>query len=82
MFEYKYLLRENYKFYSQDLLNNLFKHPYTKIEFIVNDLGVSRITASKYLTKLSNDGLLRKERLGTGNYYVNEKLIELLTLKK
>jgi Fic family protein len=82
MFEYKYLLRENYKFYSQDLLINLFKHPYTKIEFIVNDLGVSRITASKYLTKLSNDGLLRKERLGTGNYYVNEKLIELLTLKK
>ena len=82
IFEYKYLLRENYKFYSQDLLNNLFKHPYTKIEFVVNDLGVSRITASKYLTKLSNDGLLRKEKLGTGNYYVNEKLIELLTLKK
>ena len=31
--EYKFLLRDNYKFYSQDLLNNLFKHPYTKIEF-------------------------------------------------
>ena len=82
IFEYKYLLRDNYKFYSQDLLNNLFKHPYTKIEFVVNDLGVSRITASKYLTQLSKDGLLRREKLGTGNYYVNEKLIELLTLKK
>jgi len=81
IFEYKNLLRDNYKFYSQDLLNNLFKHPYTKIEFIENDLGVSRITASKYLTLLSNDGLLKKEKLGTGNYYINVKLLELLTLK-
>ena len=82
IFEYKNLLRNNYKFYSQDLLNNLFKHPYTKIEFIENDLGVSRITASKYLNQLSSDGLLRKEKLGTGNYYINVKLIELLTLKQ
>jgi len=82
IFEFKNLLRDNYKFYSQDLLNNLFKHPYTKIEFVVNDLGVSRITASKYLTQLSKDGHLKREKLGTGNYYVNEKLIELLTLKK
>lgn len=82
IFEYKNLLRDNYKFYSQDLLNNLFKHPYTKIEFIENDLGVSRITASKYLNQLSNDRLLKKEKLGTGNYYINVKLLELLTLKE
>jgi len=76
--EYKNILRNNYKFYSHELLNNLFKHPYTKIEFIENDLGVSRITASKYLNKLAKDGLLKKEKLGTGNYYINEKLIEIL----
>lgn len=81
IFEYKNLLRNNYKFYSQDLLNNLFKHPYTKIEFIENDLGVSRITASKYLNQLAKDKVLKKEKLGTGNYYVNEKLIKILTLK-
>jgi len=81
IFEYKNLLRNNYKFYSQDLLNNLFKHPYTKIEFIENDLGVSRITASKYLNLLAKDNVLKKEKLGTGNYYVNEKLIQILTLK-
>ncbi|NOZ36422.1 MAG: Fic family protein [Chlorobi bacterium] len=78
IFEYKNLLRNNYKFYSQDLLNNLFKHPYTKIEFIEADLGVSRITASKYLNQLAKDGLLKKGKLGTGNYYINEKLIEIL----
>ena len=79
MLKFKNRLRDNYKFYSQDLLNNLFKHPYTKIEFIVNDLNVSRITAANYLNKLSEDGLLRKEKLGTGNYYINEQLFELLS---
>ena len=78
IFEYKNLLRNNYKFYSQDLLNNLFKHPYTKIEFLEADLGVSRVTASKYLNQLAKDGLLKKEKLGTGNYYINERLIEML----
>jgi Fic family protein len=81
MAEMKIQLRDNYKFYSQELLNNMFKHPYTKIEFIVRDLGVSRITAANYLNKLAEDGVLRKEKLGTGNYYVNEKLFALLTAK-
>lgn len=79
MMQFKHTLRNNYKFYSQDLLNNLFKHPYTKIEFIVRDLNVSRITAANYLNKLSEDGSLRKEKLGTGNYYINQPLFELLT---
>lgn len=79
MLDYKHRLRDNYKFYSQDLLNNLFKHPYTKIEFIVNDLGVSRLTAANYLNTLADDRMLRKNKLGTGNYYINEELFELLT---
>ncbi len=79
MLDYKHRLRDNYKFYSQDLLNNLFKHPYTKIEFVVNDLGVSRLTAANYLNKLADDKMLRKEKLGTGNYYINEELFDLLT---
>ena len=79
MLDYKHRLRDNYKFYSQDLLNNLFKHPYTKIEFIVNDVGVSRLTAANYLNTLTDDGMLRKNKLGTGNYYINEELFELLT---
>lgn len=77
--EMQVLLHTRYKFYSQELLNNLFEHPYTKIEFLVRDLGVSRITAANYLNQLAADGVLRKERLGTGNYYVNERLFELLS---
>jgi Fic family protein len=79
MLDYKHRLRDNYKFYSQDLLNNLFKHPYTKIEFVVNDIGVSRLTAANYLNKLADDKMLRKDKLGTGNYYINEELFNLLT---
>jgi len=79
MQEYKIRIRNNYKFYSQDLLNNLFKHPYTKIEFLVNDINVSRITAANYLNKLAEDGLLKKAKIGTGNYYVNEPLFNLLS---
>lgn len=79
MLDFKHRLRANYKFYSQDLLNNLFKHPYTKIEFVVNDLGVSRLTAANYLNKLAADKMLKKNKLGTGNYYINEELFTLLT---
>ena len=76
---YKNKLRDGYKFYSQDLLNNLFKHPYTKIEFLVEDLGVTRLTASTYLNKLSKDGILKKEKIGKGYYFINIELVELLT---
>jgi Fic family protein len=82
MMNYKQSLRNNYKFYSQDLLNNIFKHPYTKIEFVVNDLQISRITAANYLNKLAEDGLLVKQRIGTGNYYINEPLFKLLAKRK
>ena len=79
MMNYKHTLRNNYKFYSQDLLNNLFKHPYTKIEFIQRDLNVSRITAANYLNKLADDKLLTKKKLWTANYYINDPLFKLLS---
>jgi Fic family protein len=79
MMNYKRTLRDNYKFYSQDLLNNLFKHSYTKIEFIQRDLNVSRITAANYLNQLAYDKLLTKKKLGTANYYINDPLFKLLS---
>lgn len=79
MMNYKHILRDNYKFYSQDLLNNLFKHPYTKIEFIQRDLNVSRITAANYLNQLADDKLLTKKKLGTANFYINDPLFKLLS---
>lgn len=77
--EYKHRIRSNHKFYSQDLINNLFSFPYTKIEFIQNDLKVSRITATRYLEMLTNDGLLLKRKIGRSNYYINPRLFRVLT---
>jgi Fic family protein len=43
MADVKHRLREDLpKIYSQELLNNLFRHPYTRIEYLQNDLDVSR----------------------------------------
>jgi Fic family protein len=66
------------KIYSQDILNNIFRHPYTKIEFIMTDLGVHRITATKYLDELARIGLLNKQKIGRDNYYINTDLYNLL----
>ncbi|MBK8919290.1 MAG: Fic family protein [Betaproteobacteria bacterium] len=78
LFDYKHRIREEYKFYSQDLINNLFMHPYTKIEFVERDLGVSRLTASKYLDALVAGGFVQKNKIGRSNYYVNLALNQIL----
>ena len=68
-----------YRFYSQDLLYHLFRYPYTRIEFVQQELGVSRLTAGTYLNQLASPGgLLTKYKLGKSNYYVNQPLFELL----
>jgi Fic family protein len=67
------------KIYSQDLINSLFRHPYTKIEYIKSDLGVTRKTASRYLEQLCSINILHKNRLGKENYYFNDDLIALLS---
>ena len=79
MLDYKHRLRSELNhLYSQDLLNNLFRHPYTKIQFIQEDLGVSRLTATKYLEQLVQKGFLIKEKQGRQNYFINERLVKLL----
>ena len=49
--DYKQRIRAEHKFYSQDLINTLFSHPYTNIEFVMRDLKVSRITGTLAMPK-------------------------------
>jgi len=80
MEQYIERIKEAYpKMYSKDLVENLFKNPYTKIEFIMNDLQVSKPTAMDYLNKLIKIGLLKKEKRWKTNYYINEQLYKLFT---
>jgi Fic family protein len=79
LMDYKHRIRAAHRFYSQDLINNLFTHPYTKIEFVERDLKVSRLTATKYLDALTIDGFVRKVKMGRSNYYINLALNAILT---
>jgi Fic family protein len=78
MAEYKNVLRPIFdKAYKHELINNLFFHPYTKIEYMQHDMMVQRKTAAKYLDRIVETGLLEKVKKGRENYYINVKLCNL-----
>ncbi len=79
LMDYKHRIRrEDKAFYSQDLINHLFYHPYTKIEFMERDLKVTRVTASKYLKILTKQGFLDLEKKGKWHFYINKALFRIL----
>ncbi|MGI9228430.1 MAG: Fic family protein [Gammaproteobacteria bacterium] len=64
--------------YSQDLLNNLFRHPYTRIEFVSRDLDVHYNTAISRLQALTQAKFVEEVRSGRSKYYINSELANLL----
>jgi Fic family protein len=78
LMDYKHRIRAGYRFYSQDLINNLFSHPCTKIDILRRDLNVTRLTATRYLDTLAADGFLRKQKIGRSSYYINIPLFGIL----
>lgn len=78
MADFKAVLRPKFgKQYRHELLNNLFFHPYTKVEFLEKELGVSRPTATRYLNGMVETGLIEKVKLGRTHYYINIPLMNL-----
>src|SRR6056297_863505 len=74
-------IRENIpKVYSKELVELLFENPYCKVEFLVNGLGIERKTASVYLHKLSDVGLLEIRKIGRENIFINKELMEILKM--
>ena len=69
---------EHPRIYSQELINNLFRHPYTKIDLVKRDLAITRLTAQKYLETLVAIGILSKVKVGRSNYYINSELCDIL----
>ncbi len=66
------------KIYRKELVELLFEQPYSKIEFVVEKLKVERKAASRYLKKLEEIGVLKSEKVGRENLYLNTELIEIL----
>jgi len=44
----------------------------------LEEVEVSRITATKYLNQLTEHGFVSKHKMGRNNYYVNEPLVKLI----
>jgi len=66
------------KVYSKDLVETLFRLPYTKRRFLV-DSGLGNLkTVGNYLTKLEEAGFLKSERVGKEKLYLNFRLMEIL----
>ena len=66
------------KLYSKDLVEILFVHPYTKIEFLINNMNLHRDTASKYLKELEKIEILNSIKIGRSKFYINTQLYDLL----
>lgn len=79
MADMKHRMRDQLpKLYSQDMLNNLFRHPYTRIDYVQQELGLkARQTAARYLDTLAEHDFVEKRTIGRNNYYINVALVRL-----
>jgi len=66
------------KIYSKDLIEIIFTHPYTKIEFLVDGLDISRQTASKYLKELESLEVMKVIQIKNSKFFINIELLALL----
>ncbi|HUS02095.1 MAG TPA: Fic/DOC family N-terminal domain-containing protein [Chitinophagaceae bacterium] len=65
--------------YSHDLLHLIFKMPYVKIELLEKMQLAHRQTASTWLKKLADAKVLNPQKVGRTTYYINYRLMELLS---
>ncbi len=66
------------KIYSRELVELIFEQPYSKIEYVIDKLGVERKAASRYLRQLEGIGILTSKRVGREMIYINNDLFKLL----
>ena len=67
------------KAYSRDLVELIFEHPYCKIRFLEQRGIAKRQTASTYLKAFAEAGLLYPVKAGREVYYLNKRLLRVLT---
>lgn len=70
--------REAPDVYSKDLIEQIFRQPYCKIQFLQRAGLGTRQTCSKYLHRLEELGVLRAAKIGREVYFINGALFGLL----
>lgn len=69
------------KIYSKDLVEILFKLPYTKRQNLINEnLGTAK-TVGNYLIALEENGIIQSVRVGKEKLYLNHRLLKILENK-
>jgi len=66
------------KIYSKDLLEIIFSHPYTKIDFLVDNMWMSRQRSSRYLQELADNWYMFVVQIKNSKYFINIELFERL----
>ncbi|MCW8981887.1 Fic/DOC family N-terminal domain-containing protein [Altibacter sp.] len=64
--------------YSKELIELLFEQPYCKVKYLVDRDIAKRQTAAEYLNELEKIGILKSQKVGVENIYLNVKLVEVL----
>jgi Fic family protein len=65
--------------YSKELIETIFRQPYTKGQFLV-EVGIAqRKTAAEYLKALEKAGIMKSMKIGKQTLYLNKGLYDLLS---
>ena len=64
--------------YSKELIELLFEQPYCKVKFLVDKDIAKRQTAAEYLHELEKIGILKSQKVGVENLYLNMQLFEIM----
>ena len=60
----------------------LFEQPYCRINTVVERCGVSRPTASSWLSSLVHDGMLQDVKIGRDRLFINREFLQLLVRRE
>lgn len=70
------------KVYSKDLIEILFRLPYTKRQLLVDENIGNPKTVGNYLQKLEENGFLQSTKVGKEKLYLNQRLLKILEDKQ
>jgi Fic family protein len=64
--------------YSKELIELLFEQPYCKVKILVDKGIAKRQTAAEYLQELEKQGILKSQKVGVENLFLNVRLFQVL----
>ena len=66
------------KVYSKDLIEILFRLPYTKRQHLIDENIGNLKTVGNYLIALEENGFLKSVKVGKEKLYLNQRLLDIL----